>query len=103
MADAEAMLQAGVVRARKDEIRQAELSDRIEALQLERLEEGPGERLQADPPVNRVRDPLRTRHPREQRAPVHKYVGRDRIMHVVLIARVRRFNYHGPDGSRAPG
>src|SRR5437867_12552243 len=63
MPHAEAMLDPGVDRARKDEVRRPELPDRIEPLQLQGLEQVEGERLQTDRAVNRVRDGLQVRHP----------------------------------------
>src|SRR5439155_5069788 len=52
MPHTEAMLDPGVVRARKDEVRQPELPDRIEPLQLQGLKHVEGERLQTYRTVN---------------------------------------------------
>src|SRR3970282_1759347 len=62
MAAAETVLNAGMVRAGKDEVREAELPDRIEALELERLEEIEDERVEPYRPVNGVRNRLRFPH-----------------------------------------
>src|SRR5947208_15624941 len=51
-----------MVRSREDEVRQPELANRVEALQLKRLEQIEGERLEADRPVDRVGDRLKIRH-----------------------------------------
>ena len=66
---AEAMLDPRMIRPREHEIRQAELSNRIESLQLERFEEVEGERIEADRPVDGVRDRLQIRHPTHQPMP----------------------------------
>src|SRR5438132_11337072 len=69
VAYAEAMLDPRMIRPREHEIRQAELSNRIESLQLERFEEVEGERIEADRPVDGVRDRLHIRHPPHEPLP----------------------------------
>src|SRR2546425_1922740 len=69
VAYAEAMLDPRMIRPREHEIRQAELPNRIESLHLERFEEVHGERIEADRPVDRVRDRLQIRHPTRQPLP----------------------------------
>src|SRR5207245_1983468 len=69
---AEAVLDSRMIRPREHEIRQAELPNRIESLQLERFEEVEGERIEADRPVDCVRDRLQIRHPTRQ--PMRPYI-----------------------------
>src|SRR5207245_8855214 len=64
-----AMSDPRMIRPREHKIRQAELPDRIESLQLERFEEVEGERIEADRPVDRVRNRLQIRHPTQQPMP----------------------------------
>src|SRR6266704_4338104 len=64
VADTEAVLDARVVRSREDEVREAELPDRIEALELERLEQGERQRFEANRPVHGVGDRLEFRYRR---------------------------------------
>src|SRR2546422_8638864 len=72
VAYAEAMLDSRMIRPREHEIRQAELPNRIESLQLERFEEVEGERIEADRPLDCVRGRLQTRHPTRQ--PLRPYL-----------------------------
>ena len=65
VADPEAVLDPRVVRAGEDEVREAELPDRVQPLELEGLHEGEDEGVEAEGPVDRVRDRLRSRHARE--------------------------------------
>ncbi len=62
MAHAEAVLDARVVRPREDEVREAELADRVETLELERLEQVERQRFEANGPVHGVGNRLQFRH-----------------------------------------
>src|SRR6266508_2158520 len=61
VAHAEAVLDTRVVRPREDEVREAELADRVETLELERLEQVARQWFEADRPVHGVGDRLEFR------------------------------------------
>src|SRR3989442_12931350 len=63
VAYAEAMLDSRMIRPREHEIRQAELPNRIETLQLDRFEEVEGEGIKEDHSVDSVRDRVKNLHP----------------------------------------
>src|SRR2546428_9026162 len=69
MAHPEAVFHAGMVRPRKHEIRQTELADRIQSLEFERFEKIEGQRIQANRPVNRVRNRLQIGPPTRPAVP----------------------------------
>ena len=62
VADPEAVLDPRVVRPREDEVREAELADRVQPLKLQGFEEVEDDGVQAKGPVDRVRDRFELRH-----------------------------------------
>ena len=98
VAHPEAMLHPGMVRAGEDEVGQPKLPDRIQSLQLQRLEQIEGERLQADRAVNGVRDGLQVRHPStDGRQRIKRFVRTvSRIVHQSRVAFRGTFRPRGP-------
>ena len=58
------MFDARVVRPREDEVREAELADRVETLEFERLQQVERQRFEPNRPVHGVGDRLEFRHRR---------------------------------------
>src|SRR5206468_9721761 len=67
----QAVFDARMIRPRKHEIREAELTNRIESLELERFEEVEGQRIEANRPMDRVGNRLQIRHPTRQPLPAY--------------------------------